>query len=193
MNSYIENLNSYHNAIVYDFDEKNGGLGDFFKFFMIILQECMNSKMRFYYKIKNIGIEKYIKLKYSCMYIKENEILNLKNVAIKQPKQYYYKNDIYAGNLRLNEVFYFNNEVKLNVNTILPSVPKEYISIHLRLGDRFLETDKKYILCKRDKRVYSERKLFAFIEQNIDKNILFFFVIITNINAKSKKNITTLP
>ena len=191
MNSYIENLNSYRNAIVYDFDAKSGGLGDFFKFFMIILQECMHSKMRFYYKINNIGIEKYIKLKYSCMYIKANEISRLENVTLKKPKQYYYKNDIYTGNLCLNEVFYFSNDVKLNVNTILSCVPKSYISIHLRLGDKYLETDKKYILCKRDKRVYSENKLCTFIEQNIDNNILFFCDNY-KYKCKIKKNITTL-
>ena len=51
---------------------------------------------------------------------------------------------------------------------------QNYISIHLRLGDKFLETDKVFVLCKEDVRTYNEEKLFELIEINYNKNILFF-------------------
>lgn len=59
----------------------------------------------------------------------------------------------------------------------------KYISIHLRLGDKFLETDKRFVQFKRDKRSYSEENIYNFIENNNDKNIIFFC---DNYNYKSK-------
>ena len=69
-------------------------------------------------------------------------------------------------------MFYFSDEVK--INTLFLNNDQNYISIHLRLGDKFLETDKSFVLCKEDVRPYNEEKLFGFIKQNYNKNILFF-------------------
>jgi hypothetical protein len=73
----------------------------------------------------------------------------------------------------LETVFYFSDEVKNNALNSL-NTNNEYISIHLRLGDYYLETDPFYVICKTDKREYSEDDLFAFIEKNSHKNIAFF-------------------
>ena len=42
------------------------------------------------------------------------------------------------------------------------------------MGDKFLETDKKNIKCKGDNRKYSEEKIYKFIEDNKNMNIIFF-------------------
>jgi hypothetical protein len=62
----------------------------------------------------------------------------------------------------------------MNVKNIVPHLPTNYISIHLRLGDKFLETDKRFVLCKSDTRQFSEEKIYKFIEDNGDKNIFLF-------------------
>lgn len=173
MENYINNYKNFNKSIVYDFKLGFGGIGDYLKFFMIILEKCMNNNIKLYHKINNIEIEKYIKLKYDFLYITDDEISKLKNVTIKRP-QNYYNDDKYNGDLCLDEVFYFDNIVKKNVNIIFPSLPTNYISIHLRLGDKFLETDKRFVCCKNDIRNFSNEKICRFIEDNNDKNIIFF-------------------
>ena len=170
---YINNFKNFDKAYVYDFTKGKGGIGDYLKFFMIMLKECMLNNIKIYHKINNLEIEKYIKLKYNFLYITEDEILKLENFIIKKPEDYY-NNCVYDGDLNLNEVFYFDDIIKKNIKNIIPSLPTNYISIHLRLGDKFLETDKDFICCIDDTRPFSEEKLYKLIEDNNDKNILFF-------------------
>jgi len=173
MENYIDNFKNFTKTSVYDFKLGYGGIGDYLKFYMIILTKCMRKNIKFYHKINNIDIEKYIKLKYDFLYISSEEISKLKNVTIENPF-HYYNNDKYDDNIHLNEIFYFDDIVKTNVKNILSPLPINYISIHLRLGDKFLETDKKYVMCKDDRRNYSSENLYKFIEDNNDKNIIFF-------------------
>ena len=57
---------------------------------------------------------------------------------------------------------------------MLPLHIKKYNAIHLRLGDKYLETDKKYIGMKNDNRKYSLRKLYKFINNNKNQHLIFF-------------------
>lgn len=173
MENYIENFNNFDRTFIYDFKLGYGGIGDFLKFFMIILTECIHKKIKLYHKINNIEIEKYIKFKYDFLSVTQDEILKLKNVSIRRPHQYYH-NDKYNGSIKLNEVFYFDDSIKMNVQNILPSIPDNYISIHLRMGDKFLETDKRFVVVKNDTRHFSEENIYKFIENNSNKNIIFF-------------------
>lgn len=177
MELYIKNFEKYKKTYIYDFRLKSGivggGIGDFLKFYIIILSECINNNIKLYHKENNTEIEKYIKFKYDFLTIQEDEISNLTNVTIKKPYEYWHIKN-YSCDINLNEVFYFSDEIKQNINNILTVVPNDYISIHLRLGDKFLETNKRYIRCKNDIRVFSEEKLYKFIETNINETIIFF-------------------
>jgi len=172
MDNYIKNFKNFDKISVFDFKLGEGGIGDYLKFYMIILIKCMCNNIKLYHKINNIEIEKYIKLKYDFLYISSDEISKLKNVTIEKVYDYYNK-DKYNGDILLNEIFYFDNIVKTNVKNVL-HLPINYISIHLRLGDKFLETEQKFVCCKNDTRSFSEEKLYKFIEDNKDKNIIFF-------------------
>lgn len=189
MDNYINNFNNFDKIIIYDFKLKDGGIGDYIKYLMRILLKCINNNTRFYCKKNNLEIEKYIKLKYNFFYITPDEISKHKDVSIETPYKYYTnkritdiynmnmslnEKDMFNINIPLNEVFYFDNDIKINVNNILPSLPTNYISIHLRMGDKYLETDKKYVLCVNDMRQFSEENIYKFIEDNSDKNIIFF-------------------
>jgi len=173
---YIKNYKNFNKTIIYDFRITLGGIGDYLKLYMCCLTYCMANNIKLYQKINNIPLEKYIKLKHDFLYITQKQISKLTNVTIKTPCDYYrfYRKNKYISNIPLNEIFYFDDIVKLNVKNILPLIPTNYISMHLRLGDKFLETDKKFVRCTGDTRNFSEEKIDKFIEEHIDDNILFF-------------------
>jgi hypothetical protein len=85
----------------------------------------------------------------------------------------YYTTINYNYSININEVFYFSDEVKLNSKTLFPQHITDYISIHLRLGDKFLETERQYINRKHDKRTFSEENIHKFITEHSNKNIFF--------------------
>jgi hypothetical protein len=168
MEIYMNKYDSFNKNMVYDFTLGAGGIGDCIKFFMFALKLCMNTNTRLYYKINNIEIEKYIKLKYEKMYITHDMIQKLNCVQIVEPKLYY---DIFNYDyIIIKDVFYFTDEVKIHSKLLFPNETK-YISIHLRLGDKYLETDKNYVLVKDDTRNFSNEKIYNFIEKN---NNIFF-------------------
>jgi hypothetical protein len=172
MDNYINNYESFNETIVYNFNLGDGGIGDCIKYFMYVLELCMKNNIRLYYKKNNIEIENYIKLKHDKMYIDEEIINNLQNVNIVDPYMFYSTiNCNYS--IDIKDVFYFTDEVKTNCNQLFPSNITNYISIHLRMGDKYLETEKQNVCCKEDEREFSEEKIYKFIEDNSDKNIFF--------------------
>ena len=112
MNNYLNKLNEYSSCYIYDFKNKgSGGIGDFFKYFIKLLNLAINHKKKIYILKNDTYLEKYIKLKYDW-YISEKDIINLKDYKIYQPQQLYsirklkvnYKN---IENIKLNEIFEF--------------------------------------------------------------------------------------
>ena len=192
----MNNYDNYQKIIVYNFDIGYGGIGDLIKFFMQILNLCIKYEIKLFYQINNIFIEKYLKLKYEKMYISKDNIINPKIIHYNDIQNinnnvynivtpftlydynhlsYYTCNHDYNNILcHINEVFYFSDDIKNNIINIISINFNDYISVHLRLGDKYLETDTQYIQCKYDSRYYNEEKLNNFIENNNDKNIIFF-------------------
>lgn len=170
--NYINSFPSLEKNIIYDFQITKGGIGDYLKFFMSCLIYCISNNFRFYKKNNFLIIDKYIKVKYDIFNITNNEISKLKNYTIKYP-QNYYSSKIYY-NIKLNEIFIFDDSVKENIKNIISFLPDNYISIHLRLGDTSLEKNREYIISNNDKRKYSKEKIYKFIEENIHENIIFF-------------------
>jgi hypothetical protein len=172
MENYINSYESFKESIVYDFNIfTDGGIGDCIKFFMTILNFCMANNIRLYYKKNNIIIEKYIKLKYDKMYITEDMLHQIGEYTIKAPLcgfPYTY-HDIE----NIKDVFYFTEEVKMNCSNLISSEMINYISIHLRLGDYYLETDKNYVRAHHDIRTFTEEDIYKYIEDNYEKNIFF--------------------
>ena len=66
---------------------------------------------------------------------------------------------------KVSDYFYFTDEIK--TNALYQNLSENYISIHVRLGDKFLETDKANVLVKNDVRHFHEDILFDFIEKKI--------------------------
>jgi hypothetical protein len=187
MEEYIDKYDSFKKKIVYDFQLGAGGIGDCIKYFMYILNICIKNNIRLYYKKNNILIEKYLLLKYNKMYINRNDIDRCESILLRNFE--HINEDIYCimnpgacydscyhwtPMLPIKEVFSFSDEVLLNSRNLLSENITNYISIHLRLGDKHLETDKSFLLAWNDSRNYNEERLFKFIENNSDKNIIFF-------------------
>ena len=182
MEEYIKNYETFDKSIVYNFNMGDGGIGDCIKFFMYILEICIKYKYKLYYQINNIPLEKYLKLRYTKMYIHYieniitindiNTIYNIcNNYNIMKPQLLYQVFKYEDITINIQDVFYFTDDVINNRYILLPDI-SNYISLHLRLGDKYLETSSKFVLCKDDSRTYSEDNLFKFIEENC--NIIFF-------------------
>jgi hypothetical protein len=187
MEDYINKYDGFNKIIVYNFKHASGGIGDCIKFFMYLLKLCMQHNIKLYYLVNNTMLEKYLKLKYDKMYITQSSIVDARNISandipnltvdicnIVDPGIFY---NIYNDDhipTPINEVFTFSDEVKINSVKLNVDNISNYISVHLRLGDKYLETDNAFIYCKYDVRVYNEERLFHFIENNRDKNIIFF-------------------
>lgn len=171
MEDYIDKFERFETTQIYDFNVGSGGLGDYIKFFMFLLTQCIRTNTRLFLKINNLEIEKFIKLRHSNMYIREHEIKNCKTVKVVKPHELY-STVSFNFSMRVDDVFYFTDEILINRNKLL-QCDKPYISIHLRLGDKFLETEKRFIACKDDTRLFSEEKIQTFIEENSHLNIFF--------------------
>jgi len=187
MEDYLNKYDSFTKIIVYDFKQGGGGIGDCIKFFMHTLNLCMKYNIKLYYLINNNLLEKFLTLKHAKMYISQSNIVDalicnktdIENVNanvynIVTPCLFYniYNNDTIT--MPCQEVFTFSDEVKLNGCRLNVNNVSNYISIHLRLGDKYLETDPSFVLVKHDERIYNEAKLFNFIYDNCNKNIIFF-------------------
>lgn len=181
MDNYIHNFNNFSEAFVYDFNISDGGLGDCIKFFMYLIQSAINNNVRCYYLINNIPIEKHLLLKYNIMYITKPQLNDL-NVKFRIYKPYDFYNDwdtpskqkiaINKITIPFSDIFIFSNETINNANRLLNI--NNYISIHVRLGDKFLETDTKFVVCKNDTRKYDQMSIDNYIINNKDKKIILF-------------------
>jgi hypothetical protein len=197
MENYLINYDNLDKIIIYDFKLGSGGIGDCIKYFMYTLCLCIKYNIKLYYLKNNILLENFLKLKYDKMYISIDNIKNSCNITENDIPNIssdihnivlpfiYYNSFLYKYiTIPIEEIFYFNDDVKINSNIFLSKDINNYISIHLRMGDKYLETDKEYVLCIDDERLFNEDKLFNFIENNIYNNNIIFFC--DNYNYKIK-------
>jgi hypothetical protein len=186
MDDYLANYKSYTKCIVYNFKLGNGGIGDCCKFFMYLLCMCVTNKYKICYLVNNIPIEKYRLLKHSQFYITSDELPKEFTIAtdIRQvldsectlitPNVLYSVYNYNAITINMQDVFTFSEPIHANYGRLFPNDISSYVSVHLRLGDKHLETDKSFVVVKNDERYYEEGSLFRFIEQNTHLTIVFF-------------------
>lgn len=192
MDNYLLNFDNFNKSIIYRFELGYGGIGDLTRYFMYLLTLCIKNNVKLYYFPKgNIIVDKFFKIKYPEMYISEEKrgnpslITNMDDIPYLTPNIMYETIPYYMYNIvdnidkieySLEDVFYFTDNIKTNANNFLinNNIKDKYISIHLRLGDKHLETEKHYVFCTWDERIYNEDNIFKFIENNMDKTILFF-------------------
>jgi hypothetical protein len=184
MDNYMNQYSTFTKKMVYRFKSTHdGGIADYIKFFMIALKLSIQYNIQLYLEKNNSILEQHLKLKYTNLYIHNNEIIdfyycnydeisNLKeNVYNIITPYHFYKHFDYNLVHDIQDVFHFSNEVVLNSSKLCSYL--NYTSFHLRLGDKFLETNANYIQVPQDIRHYNENNIFKIIEENKDNPILF--------------------
>ena len=186
MDAYLANYESYTKYIVYNFKLGDGGIGDFCKFFMYLLCMCVTNKYRICYLVNDITIEKYMILKHKQFYIRHDELpsdfiiaTNIRQIldsdcTLITPSVLYNVYNYDAITIQLQDIFTFSEQIHANCDQLFPKNLSDYVSLHLRLGDKYLETDKAFVVVTDDERYYDEGSLFQFIELNTHLNIIFF-------------------
>ena len=184
INEYFENYDKFQIKLVFCFSHLMGGIGDYIKFFSYLLYYCIKNDIRMYCLTGNL-LDSHIKLKYNQMYITSDKIIN----PVMRPSSLDDMNDcnvhyivfptsmysysVYDNIYSINDIFYFTDKVKENANTYCNL--SNYISIHIRLGDKYLDCDPKdNIIDPHHEKEFDENKLFKLIENNKYKKIIFF-------------------
>jgi hypothetical protein len=184
MEIYLQKYNEYKKTVVYQTHTGHGGIGDITKYFTYLLQICIQQNIRLCYLITDYPVNKYLQLKHPQLYIEYDQVQNpgfISNISeiesISENQYYIIDNyamysvvDVYPKiEYDLQDIFIFSDAV------IQHAIPfsSPYISIHLRLGDHYLETDINYISCPEDIRDFCEDRLLNFIENHREKLILF--------------------
>ena len=202
IDAYLQNFDSYPCSLVYNFPLTYGGVADCLKFFMLLFEICRTRGIRLYYLQHDIPIEKYIFVKHAQMRIRHgtlvqhskdgssirmvqsiNELEKLERFTynLVKPNILYKMFSFDFIKTPFSSIFEFSSEVIENVPRIFPELStKSYISVHLRLGDKFLETDKEFVICKEDARQYNQKVMFETMEQllsepsQVPSQVLFF-------------------
>ena len=190
MDTYFKKYKTYTIKVVYYFKNLNGGIGDYLKYFMYLLYICIKKKYRLYFLIDNeIFIKQYLVLHNKEMYIRAdeigknkkiiihyNEFMNLKNnnkFNLIRPGIFYRRSIQNPILKNISSIFSFSNEIVEN-QIIKKYENMDYISLHIRLGDKFLEVKDKFKNCLNDERVFKEENVFDFLENHKDQNIMLF-------------------
>ena len=131
MDQYLQIYDSLEKIIIYDFNIGDGGIGDLIKFFMFLLNYCINNNIKIHYLVNDILIEKYLILKYKKFYIKNiTNTININNLDdlgkispminyLIKPFIFYNIFNIDTINLPINYIFEFSEDVIHNVQNIL--------------------------------------------------------------------------
>jgi len=194
MDKYIDKYETLDKVVIFIFNNGEGGIGDFVKFFSFLLHQCIQHDIKLY--CANLSqISKYITMKHPKMYIDLQTVLSIPklNELEKWEELNHLTPDIYYTcdvgvmyqffpfgkrfpNIDLDfpydQVFEFSEEVKKNQSIILKPI-EPYTSIHLRLGDHFLETDKSFVLCNQDERQFYTN-IIDHVIRNTSGPIIFF-------------------
>jgi hypothetical protein len=186
---YRERYDTLDTIVVYDFRREYGGIGDLVKFFMHALHLCMKNDIRLCYAANNLVIDKYLRLVDDRMYIrmdtplfplreiKESDFANLSPGVyhLVTPFTFYYIFDYSYISVPIDRVFTFSDEVRENAERVLPdSIGTSYISVHLRVGDKYLDTDPAFLACPDDVRSFSERVIYNHLVSKLRETRVVF-------------------
>ena len=193
IDEYFANYDTFNKMFVFVFGTEFGGIGDIMRGMLYLIEICKRYNIRFYFNTDS-PIFNYLHHRYHKLFIPFHEGLAISDpIVITKPSdiQHIEPNKFYIGEYSivyddfcdnslydkfkytLSDIFYFSEEVQQNAKKFIKS-DDTYISIHLRLGDKYLEIDKNFIRCPNDQRAFDEQLLYTLIEENAHKTIYFF-------------------
>ena len=193
MDEYFAKYDTFTKTFVFNFGIGSGGIGDITRGVLYLLQICKKHDIRFFCNT-NSPIFSFLQARYSKMFIAFHIALEISEPIILtktsdiehiEPNKFYMGThelvypDFFDVKLydslqyTLSDIFFFSDEVQRNARKYMKD-DLSYISIHVRLGDKHLETDKEFVVCRADERVFDEKEMFRLIERNAYKTIYFF-------------------
>ena len=185
--------------ILFRFPILSGGIGDMIKYFVCALDISKQYNMNMCIIEDENILSKYIILndkeiyKSSSFFKDFKHIYNVSSISsiktdIETNKKHnedfvlqlvpslFYDEPVYdiLKKYNLSDIFYFSNEV-VNLSKQISST-KDYVSIHIRRGDKFIETSSSFKAVPHDERPFNEDKLSSIVEETHkeNKDILFF-------------------
>lgn len=184
MDEYLRSYKSYSKRVVYQFKLGYGGIGDCIKYFMYLLHLCIQQKCRLYYQVMNNPLEKYLRLTDPSMYIHEKDVGPSVPIHVNGPLVVddqvttvctpFHLYDAYKEfKYPIHPIFTFSQDIWYRKKEIFPFADK-YVSIHVRLGDKYLETDKQFVIVKNDERPFHEEALYRWIHTHRESPMVFF-------------------
>jgi hypothetical protein len=201
---YLSSFNDYNNTVV--FVSTIGGIGDNLRSLMFIFSYCLENKIKFLYK-DVLHTDKFFKIRYNELKYNGDELPEKINGAIKPTHKFSINNNKIKITPELNndlifvnsttirniehrhgnnsvvkyffkwsQIFCFSDIIKDESKKII-NIDENYISIHIRLGDKYLENlklvefEKK---CTRVKDIEEAEKTVTNKILELKNNTIFF-------------------
>ena len=183
MEEYLCSYKTYTKKVVYQFKLGHGGIGDCIKYFMYLLHLCIQQKCCLYYQVMNNPLEKYVRLVDPAMYIRAEEMTHTVPIHLNELRAHEHAYTVctpfdlynaYKGfDYPIHKIFTFSQDIWYRKKEIF-SLQEKYVSIHIRLGDKFLETDTQFVIVKNDERPFQEEALYHWLDTHRDTPIVLF-------------------
>jgi len=172
MEDYMRLRTLYTRKVIFKIPHFQGGIGDVIKYFLFLIQLSIQKRWKVYYAITDLKVNKWLKLRYPELYYNVEHpvyLNNINNVGV--PDLEYIVNphllygifsyeDLY---LKGSDVFEFAPEI-VERSKVFPI--EKYRSLHIRLGDKFLEIPVEQNQCITDARPFNQESVLECIQQN---------------------------
>ena len=163
----------YSNKVIFMIPHFQGGIGDMIKYFLFLIQLCIEKHWKVYYAITNVKANRWLKLRYPELYcVPDNPVLlsNIDQLNTFVPDLEYVVRPHLLYSLFSYEKLYLKGS---DVFEFAPEIVErskrfsiEYVSLHIRLGDKFLEIPVEQNQCITDVRTFNEDSVIECIQQN---------------------------
>lgn len=172
MEQYMRVRSGYSNKVIFMIPHFQGGIGDMIKYFLFLIQLCIEKRIRVYFAVTDLKVNNWLKMKYPELYYiltcpvylqnisQLDDVLNLEYVV--RPHLLYSLFSYEKLYLKGSDVFEFAPEIVERSKRF--SI--EHVSLHIRLGDKFLEIPVEQNQCITDVRTFNEDSVIECIQQN---------------------------
>jgi len=174
MEEYLLVRPTYSKKIIFMIPHFQGGIGDFIKYFLFLVQLSIQKQLKVYFAVTDLKMIKWLKMRYPELYCKPRFPIILQHICqldnlladieyIIQPHLLYRTFTYEALYLKGSDVFEFAPEI-VERSKLFPI--EKYRSLHIRLGDKFLEIPVEQNQCVTDVRLFNQKSVIECIQQN---------------------------
>jgi hypothetical protein len=174
MEEYLLLRPTYTKKVIFMIPHFQGGIGDFIKYFLFLVQLCIQKQLNVYFGVTELNVNKWLKMRYPELYYKPRFPIFLQHVCqldsliadvdyIIRPYILYNTFTYEQLYLKGSDVFEFTPEI---VERSKQFPIEKYTSLHIRLGDKFLEIPVEQNQCVTDVRTFNQESVVECIQQN---------------------------